>query len=133
MFLTRGAFRAEKCVSAKPVEPEPDNAGGGMLMLVNIIGFLAAVTSTISLIPQVIKMFKTHSVEDLSIGMIINFFLTSILWIIYGIMISSWSVWLTNIIMLIFSVIMLYLKMKYTNSTVVTNRLMTKKRKQFSQ
>ena len=87
-----------------------------MLMLVDIIGFLAAFTSTISLIPQVIKMLQTRSVEDISIWMIINFLLTSILWILYGFMITSWSVWLTNIFMLIFAIIMIYLKVKYKHN-----------------
>ena len=82
-------------------------------MLTNIIGFLAAFTSTISLIPQIIKMFQTRSVEDVSIGMIVNFLLTSVLWIMYGIMITSWSVWLTNVFMLVFALIMIYLKIKY--------------------
>ena len=85
-------------------------------MLVDIIGFLAAFTSTISLIPQVIKMLQTRSVEDVSIWMIINFLLTSILWILYGFIIISWSVWLTNIFMLIFAIIMIYLKVKYKNN-----------------
>ena len=89
------------------------NAGGGMLMLVNIIGFLAAFTSTISLIPQVIKMYKTRSVDDLSTWMIVNFLLTSILWVIYGFLITSWSVWLTNIFMLLFALIMIWLKVRY--------------------
>jgi MtN3 and saliva related transmembrane protein len=85
----------------------------GMLMLVNIIGFLAAFTSTISLIPQIIKMFKTRSVEDISICMVFNFLVTSALWIVYGYMITSWSVFLTNILMLILATIMVYMKIKY--------------------
>lgn len=84
-------------------------------MLVNIIGFLAAFTSTISLIPQITKMLKSHSVNDVSLGMIINFLLTSVLWIAYGFMITSWSVCLTNIIMLAFAIIMFWLKIKYSN------------------
>ena len=88
-------------------------------MLVDIIGFLAAFTSTISLVPQVIKMFQTRSVEDISTWMIINFLLTSMLWIFYGIMITSWSVWLTNIFMLIFAIIMIYLKVRYGHNTKV--------------
>ena len=85
-------------------------------MLVHIIGFLAAFTSTISLIPQVIKMWKTRSVADISTVMILNFLLTSVLWILYGLMITSWSVWVTNIFMLIFAIIMIWLKFKYNKN-----------------
>ena len=87
-------------------------------MLVNIVGFLAAITSTISLIPQVMQMYKTRSVNDISIGMIINFVLTSILWIVYGVLITSWSDWLTNIFMLIFALVMIYFKIKYSKCIV---------------
>jgi len=85
-------------------------------MLVNIIGFLAAFTSTISLIPQIIKMFKTHSVEDISTGMVINFLATSALWTVYGFMITSWSVFICNILMLLSAGIMIYMKIKYRNT-----------------
>ena len=88
----------------------------GTLMLVNIVGFLACFTSTISLIPQIIKMFKTRSVDDLSTGMIINFLLSSIFWILYGYLIISWSVLLTNIFMLILAITMAFLKIKYSNN-----------------
>ena len=81
--------------------------------MITIIGFLAAFTSTISLIPQVYKTYKLKSSNDLSYLMLLNFFVTSVLWILYGIMIMSVAVWGTNVIMLIFSVILLILKYKY--------------------
>lgn len=88
-------------------------------MLVNIVGFLAAFTSTISLIPQIIKMFKTRSVEDISIWMVLNFLATSAFWIVYGFLITSWSVCLTNIFMLVLATIMIYMKIKYRNMSNV--------------
>lgn len=95
--------------------PDPDNAGGGMLMFIYIIGFLASLTSVISLIPQVIKMFQTHSVGDISFWMIFNFIVTSILWIIYGLMVDSASVWGANCFMLLFAAFMMYFKIRYRN------------------
>lgn len=84
-------------------------------MFVEVIGFLAAFTSTISLIPQVIQMFRTRSVEDISVWMIVNFICTSVLWVVYGIMIASVSVWGANVIMLIFSILMMYFKVRYSS------------------
>ena len=86
-------------------------------MLVEFIGFLAAFTSTISLIPQVIQMFRTHSVEDISTWMIVNFICTSVLWVTYGVMIASVSVWGANVIMLIFSILMMYFKVRYSQKS----------------
>jgi MtN3 and saliva related transmembrane protein len=72
-----------------------------MLMIISIIGFLAAFTSTISLIPQIYKTYKLKSSQDLSYLMLVNFFITSMLWTIYGFMIDSVAVWGANIIMIL--------------------------------
>ncbi|MDG1436977.1 MAG: SemiSWEET family transporter [Rickettsiaceae bacterium] len=82
-------------------------------MIISIIGFMAAFTSTISLIPQIYRTYKLKSSYDLSYLMLLNFFVTSVLWIIYGVMITSMVVWGTNVIMLIFSIILLFLKYIY--------------------
>jgi MtN3 and saliva related transmembrane protein len=84
-----------------------------MLMIISIIGFLAAFTSTISLIPQIYKTYKLKSSQDLSYLMLVNFFITSMLWTIYGFMIDSVAVWGANIIMIGFSLILLVLKYMY--------------------
>lgn len=82
-------------------------------MFLLIIGSIASITSTISLIPQVFQTYKTKSVADLSLLMLINFFICSICWVIYGITLEATSVWITNIIMLIFSALLIILKIKY--------------------
>lgn len=81
-----------------------------------IFGFIASFTSVISLLPQIIKSYKTKSVDDISLGMIINFVICSISWVVYGLLTKSNSVWITNIIMSIFSIIMLVLKIKYNRN-----------------
>ena len=82
-------------------------------MIIDIIGFLAAFTSTISLVPQIYKTYKSRSTQDLSYLMLINFFVTSGLWIAYGLMLDSIAVWGANLIMLFFSFILLGFKYRY--------------------
>ncbi len=82
-------------------------------MFVTVIGFLAAFTSTVSLVPQIMKTLTTRSARDLSFLMLANFLLTSVLWLVYGIMIHAAAVWVGNLIMTLFSVIMLVLKMRF--------------------
>jgi len=82
-------------------------------MLIFIVSVLACFTSTISLIPQVYKTYRTKSVDDLSSVMLWNFCLCSLLWIIYGLLTDSKTVWVTNVIMLVFSVILVYFKIRY--------------------
>ena len=85
-------------------------------MWTTIFGFIASFTSVISLLPQIIKSYKTKSVDDISLAMIINFVICSISWVIYGLLTESQSVWITNVIMSIFSIIMLVLKIKYNRN-----------------
>jgi len=82
-------------------------------MLVTFIGFLAAFTSTISLVPQIYKTYKSRSSKDLSYLMLANFLATSMLWVAYGLMVSSQAVWVANIILVVFSTLMLILKYKH--------------------
>ncbi|MBP9792185.1 MAG: hypothetical protein KBC27_03130 [Rickettsiales bacterium] len=82
-------------------------------MLITIIGFLAGLTSTISLLPQIYKTYTSKTTRDLSAIMLINFALCSLLWIIYGFLTNSMSVTITNIVMLICSVILVYFKLRY--------------------
>jgi len=64
---------------------------------VEIVGALAAFTSTIALLRQITKAYSTRETKDLSLLMLVNFLVTSLLWVWYGIMIGSASVWVCNI------------------------------------
>jgi MtN3 and saliva related transmembrane protein len=81
--------------------------------MIVVLGFIASITSVISLIPQIVKSYKTKSVGDLSILMILNFLISSISWALYGILIDAVSVWATNIVMTVFAIILMKLKFKY--------------------
>jgi|JFJP01.1.fsa_nt_gi MtN3 and saliva related transmembrane protein len=81
--------------------------------MIVVLGFIASITSVISLIPQIVKSYKTKSVGDLSILMIVNFLISSISWALYGILIDAVSVWATNIVMTVFAIILMKLKFKY--------------------
>ena len=87
-------------------------------MLISIIGFIATVTSVISLPPQLYQTYKTKSARDLSMIMLINFLLCSLSWIAYGFLTNTTSVWITNIIMGIFSLLMIALKITYDRAGV---------------
>lgn len=52
---------------------------------VEMIGCLAAILGTLSLIPQVIKTWKSSSVRDISLSMYVIIAADSILWLSYGV------------------------------------------------
>jgi len=82
---------------------------------IEIVGILAGALSCTTFLPQVIKTYKSRSTKDVSLVMFIIATISSALWLIYGILIDSFSVTFTNVIVFISSVIMLYLKVKYRN------------------
>ena len=72
-----------------------------------IVGIIAGALSCTTFLPQVIKTWKSKSTKDVSLTMFIIATISTSLWIIYGILIHSFSILATNIVVLLFSLIML--------------------------
>lgn len=83
-----------------------------MSTFANLIGFLAATLTTIAFIPQVIKVWRTRSTRDVSIGMYTLFTAGVALWFCYGLMIGSWPVIAANAITLILAGLVLIMKIR---------------------
>ncbi|MBI3600284.1 MAG: SemiSWEET transporter [Nitrospinae bacterium] len=81
--------------------------------LINITGLLAATLTTISFLPQVIKILKTRHTKDISLLMYIGFTTGVLLWLIYGILLKELPIIIGNGITLIFVIIMLIFKIRY--------------------
>ncbi|MDP3766046.1 MAG: SemiSWEET family transporter [Nanoarchaeota archaeon] len=82
-------------------------------MFQDIIGYLGGIFIMTSFIPQVIKSYKTKSVKDLSLGMIIATFIGTIFWLFYGFLISAKPIIIMNSIFGFVVLYQLYLKIKY--------------------
>jgi len=82
-------------------------------MNVEIIGLIAALLTTSSFLPQVIRVWKTKSTKDISLTMYINMFIGVGLWLVYGIAIDSLSVILANSVTIVLVLSILYFKLKY--------------------
>ena len=80
---------------------------------VELVGFAAGILTTIALLPQVIKIWKTKSTKDISLGMFITFTTGIFLWLIYGILINSTPIILANIVTFILSLTILVFKIRY--------------------
>jgi len=83
-----------------------------MSTFANLIGFMAATLTTIAFIPQVIKVWRTRSTRDVSIGMYTLFTAGVALWFCYGLMIGSWPVMMANAITLILAGLVLIMKIR---------------------
>ena len=84
-----------------------------MVDYVMILGFAAGALTTLALLPQAIKSWKTKSTKDISFAWIIVLIVGVALWLIYGILIDSLPIMVANIFTLILSSIILILKINY--------------------
>lgn len=81
--------------------------------MADIVGYIAAVFSTCALIPQVIKTLRTRSTGDISFLTFIAICTGGFLWLVYGIMLSSWPIIVANTIGFLLSFTVLLLKIRY--------------------
>jgi len=89
-----------------------------MGILTNVIGYAAAVVGTLLMLPQVVKSWRTKSVEDLSLGMTVLYFINCLLWLVYALLIFSLPMIVANAAGLVVSVVQVVLKLKYRQKSV---------------
>jgi len=77
------------------------------------IGFLAGFLTTISLLPQVVKVITTQDTKSISLWMYIIFVIGISLWLIYGLMRHDYPLIISNIVTLSLGVVILRYKLKY--------------------
>ncbi|HRC60493.1 MAG: SemiSWEET transporter [Propionivibrio sp.] len=77
------------------------------------VGYAAAILTTISFVPQVLKVWRTRSARDVSLGMYSLFTLGIFTWLVYGVLIESWPVILANFVTLVLAGMVLAMKLKF--------------------
>ena len=82
-------------------------------MHIEIFGYIAAICTTMSFLPQAIKMFKEKKGDGISTPMYVIFVLGVFFWLIYGIMLKSIPIIIANSITLFLSSSILIMKVKY--------------------
>ncbi|MCW4001189.1 MAG: SemiSWEET transporter [Candidatus Bathyarchaeota archaeon] len=81
--------------------------------IISMIGLVAAALSTISLLPQLIRVWKTKSVKDLSTAMCSIMCTSVVLWLTYGLLAADTPLMASNSVVLAQTVAILGLKAKY--------------------
>ncbi len=76
-------------------------------------GLAGAFLSSITFIPQVYKAWQSKSVGDLSTAMMFIVFLSTIVWLIYGINLDLLPVIICNAIIAILSLMLIYFKFTF--------------------
>lgn len=79
----------------------------------NLLGMIAGTLTTAAFVPQVVKTWRTRSTHDISLGMFALFSSGLVLWLVYGVVIGSLPIVVSNIITLALALTILYFKLRY--------------------
>jgi MtN3 and saliva related transmembrane protein len=81
--------------------------------IIVVIGYIAAVLTTVSFIPQAIKTIRTKNTQGISMVMYLMFSVGVFCWLIYGIATNNMPVTLANGVTLCFALVILFYKFRY--------------------
>lgn len=81
----------------------------------NIIGTIAGILTSISMVPQLLKVIKNKDVENISWRMITILLCGVSLWVIYGILKTEWPIILSNAFSVLVNATLLFCYFKYKN------------------
>ncbi len=78
---------------------------------IELIGLLAATLGTISLVPQVIKIWKSRSAHSVSLLMYVIICIDSVLWLVYALSLSLHPILIQSSITITCALIIIIMKL----------------------
>ncbi len=82
------------------------------------LGFAAAFCTTAAYVPQLMRILRLRSARDISLPTFLLMSVGVFLWLLYGLYTGSKPVIASNVVTLVLSVSILYLKLRYDHSAV---------------
>ncbi len=79
---------------------------------IEVIGYVAAALTTVSFVPQVLKVFRERQAAGISSGMYALFTVGVAMWLVYGVMINSLPVTVANAVALVLAGTVLVMKLR---------------------
>ncbi len=83
------------------------------MLTTEILGYLAAILTTSSFVPQAWHTFSTRDVSGISLGMYSVFTVGVACWLGYGLLLGAWPVVVANAITLALATTILVMKLRY--------------------
>jgi MtN3 and saliva related transmembrane protein len=81
--------------------------------MIEFIGFVAAILTTLSFVPQALHTIKTKDTSGISLWMYVIFTSGIFLWLVYGFLITNWPLIIANLVTFVLAATILIFKMKY--------------------
>ena len=83
------------------------------MALVDAVGTVAALFTTLSFVPQVMQIWRSRSASSVSMPMYVIFTVGVLLWLAYGVMLVSWPIIVCNVVTLALAVSVIVMKFKF--------------------
>lgn len=80
--------------------------------MISVVGLAAAFCTTVAYLPQALRIWRTRSAQDVSLGMYLVMSLGLVLWLVYGVCIGSLPIILANTATLLLTSLILILKLR---------------------
>jgi len=77
------------------------------------IGIIAGILTTGAFVPQVWRTWRTKSVQDLSLTMLVSFLLGIGGWLVYGIRLGELPIIASNLITIVLTIVLIAFKIRY--------------------
>lgn len=84
-----------------------------MIDPIDVLGFTAGFFTTGANLPQVIKTYKLKNADAISLKFVVALIAGLVLWVVYGVLTTSWPIIVTNVAALLLASTLLVLKKKY--------------------
>lgn len=82
-------------------------------ILIEIIGYIAACLTTISFLPQALKIIKLKKADEISLAMYLLSASGTFLWLVYGLFIWNLPLIFANMIACSFGIVIIFCKIKF--------------------
>lgn len=82
-------------------------------LIVNIVGYAAALMGASMFLPQAVQLWKTKETKSISLLSFSFILSASVLWVVYGILVSALPIILVNTVIGITCVFIIYIKLRY--------------------
>jgi len=81
--------------------------------LATLVGYVAAICTTGAFVPQVLRVWRLQSAQDISLTTFLVFSLGRVVWLVYGLLIDSLPVILANGVTLALALTIVALKLNF--------------------
>jgi MtN3 and saliva related transmembrane protein len=85
---------------------------------IDFIGYVAATCTTLSFLPQLIRVLRLRSAREISLGMFLIFSIGTALWLTYGLLAHSKPVVAANAVTFVLSISILVLKLRFDRNAL---------------